>query len=149
MLLVVTFFTCLFGVSSAACSVDVGQNDNPLLQCKLPSYWQNGNATCNSSNWNFVERSAITSKQKDYDSVYWPTVMWFSDSVWAGTLLAYQQVLQHGFTYAVLDLHDKWGHTSNVSITVDSLDVDDVYVNVTFFLGFCLLRNDDCTAFSV
>ena len=77
--------------------------------------------------------------------------MWFSDSVWAGSLRTYQVILQHAFTYAVIDLHDKWKDSPNITSTTkfDTLDVDEVYVNVTFFLGFCLLKSDNCNAFKV
>ena len=72
----------LFSVSNATCSIDVGENDNPLLQCKVASYWNTLNASfaggCNSPNWDFAEREAITSRQKNFKKQdYWRTVMWF------------------------------------------------------------------------
>ena len=128
------------------CSISAGEGGNTNKQCLIPNYWQRYNFSC--LEWNFASRDPITSVQKDFDNNdhRWTTVMWFSDSVWAGTLLTYQQILQHAFTYAVLDVHDKWKDSPNITTNdkFDSLAVDEVYVNVTFFLGFCLLDGAEC-----
>lgn len=134
-----------------SCTVEVGDDGYQYRQCKIPDNWNAYNDTCNDTSFVFATRDAITKTQNDFknNDHRWTTVMWFSDSVWAGTLLTYQQILQHAFTYAVIDLHDKWKDSPNITNAYADLAVSEVYINVTFFLGFCLLSSDNCKAFKV
>ena len=122
-----------------SCSLD----NSTLVQCPIPDYWQT-NYSCN--DWNFISRDAITVGDTDFVGDHkWVTIMWFYDE-WDQDLEIYQKMLEQSFTYAVLDLHDKWGRSKNMSkYDISSVSVNDIFVNVTWVLAYCMLdHNNDC-----
>lgn len=136
-------------VTSFECNI-ISANGS-AQQCEIPSYWNTSNYSC--SDWNLLVMDPIDTTEFDRNenkNNKWTTVMWFTDSVWSGTLITYQQILQHSFTFAIFDLHQKWGDeidsNSQHDVQVTQFDIQDVLVDVNFFLGFCLLDDESkCT----
>ena len=154
------------GVSTTPhATINTRRCGSDLSQCIVADYWGSeedpyiapafGEPSC--TQWNFTQDywgNVTTVSQTDKDLAdnrdnKFRTVMWFTDTIWSGTLSNYQKILQQSFTFAVLDLHDKWYKTPNFTTRHElnsrtDLTYRDVYVNVTFFLGFCLLEGGNC-----